>query len=149
MATHPPRVTYFTVVAHALTGGRAYDGDERSPMGFLKLTTTGRKSGKQRTVELLYLRDGASYVVTASNGGSQRNPGWYFNLVANPQVTITAHGKRMRAVAEVAGAEKRRALWARLTAIATMYAGYEQRTQREIPMVALSPLDETDPARGG
>lgn len=147
MATRPPRITYFTVIAHALTGGRAYDGDETSSMGFLKLTTTGRKTGQQRTTELLYLRDGATYVVIASNGGAARNPGWYFNLTANPRVTITVHGKRLRAVAEVAGPEKRRALWARLTAIAPMYAGYERRTQREIPMVILSLLDESDPSR--
>jgi deazaflavin-dependent oxidoreductase (nitroreductase family) len=147
MASYPKRITYFTVIAHALTGGRAYDGDANSPMGFLKLTTTGRKTGQQRTTELLYLRDGAAYVVIASNGGALRNPGWYFNLTANPQVTIAVHGKRLRAVAEVAGPEKRRALWARLIAMAPMYAGYERRTEREIPMVILSPLDESDPGR--
>lgn len=147
MTIRPRRVTYFTVIAHALTGGRAYDGDANSPTGFLKLTTTGRKSGQQRTVELLYTRNGAAYVVTASNSGAERHPGWYYNLVANPQVTITVHGQRLGAVAEVAGLEKRAQLWARLTEIAPMYAGYEQRTRREIPMVILSPLDESDPSR--
>lgn len=148
MERRPRKITYFTVIAHALTGGRAFDGDATSPMGFLKLTTTGRKSGQQRTAELLYIRDGAAYVVTASNGGGQRHPGWYFNLTSNPRVTITVHGQRFGAVAEVAGPEKRAALWARLIAQASMYAGYERRMQREIPMVILSPLDESDAVRG-
>lgn len=111
MAQFPMRLNYFSVMMNMLTGGRAYAGDERSPAGFLKLTTTGRKSGQQRASTLIYLRDGPSYVVTASYGGSPRNPGWYYNLVANPQVTITVRGASLPAVAEVAGPEKRRDLW--------------------------------------
>src|SRR5262249_38881415 len=87
MATKTMRMSYFTVIAHALTGGRAYAGDENSPAGFLKLTTTGRKTGQARTVELMYLRDGTRYVVAASNAGRQRNPGWYFNVQSTPQPT--------------------------------------------------------------
>ena len=135
------RMSYFTVIAHALTGGRAYDGDENSPAGFLKLTTTGRKSGQARTVELLYLRDGPRYVVTASNAGKQRNPGWYFNAQSNPQVTVRVHGRDVPTIAEVATPEQRSILWARLIEIAPFYAGYERRITREIPMVLLTPLD--------
>jgi deazaflavin-dependent oxidoreductase (nitroreductase family) len=145
MSQQPLRLTYFSVIAYTLTGGRAYAGDEASPAGFLKLTTTGRKSGQQRTVTLLYLRDGPNYVLTASNAGSDRHPGWYYNLVANPRATLTVHGKSLPAVAEVAGPEKRRQLWARLTQIASMYKGYETRTMREIPMLILSPLTASDP----
>ncbi|HEX8997503.1 MAG TPA: nitroreductase/quinone reductase family protein [Ktedonobacterales bacterium] len=135
-------VSYFTVIMHALTGGRAYRGDESSPAGFLKLTTTGRKTGMQRTTELVYLRDGADYVVTASYGGGPRNPSWFYNLRSNPDVTIDVHGGRKRGVAEVADPEKRKELWARLIAIAPMYRGYEKRTQREIPMVIVHPAAE-------
>jgi F420H(2)-dependent quinone reductase len=138
------RLSYFSVLAHVMTGGRAYRGDPDSPAGFLKLTTTGRKSGKPRTVRLLYIRDGSAFVVTASNAGKPRHPGWYFNVRSNPQVTIDVYGARLRAVAEIAGPEKRAALWARLLEIAPFYAGYVKRAQREIPMALVRPLAESE-----
>jgi deazaflavin-dependent oxidoreductase (nitroreductase family) len=141
MATKTMRMSYFTVFAHALTGGRAYAGNETSPAGFLKLTTTGRKTGQARTVELLYMRDGPRYVVTASNAGRQRNPGWYFNVQSTPQVTLHVHGRELPALAQVASPEQRRVLWARLLEIAPFYGGYERRVTREIPMVILTPLN--------
>jgi deazaflavin-dependent oxidoreductase (nitroreductase family) len=141
MATKKMRMSYFTVFAHALTGGRAYAGDENSPAGFLKLTTTGRKSGQPRTVELLYMRDGPRYVVTASNAGKARNPGWYFNAQSTPQVTLHAHGRDIPALAQVASPEQRNILWSRLIEVAPFYGGYERRITREIPMVLLTPLD--------
>ena len=141
MPQKPKRLNYFSVLMYHLTGGRAYRGGPDSPAGFLQLTTTGRKSGKQRTVHLLYIRDGSAYVTIASNGGRQRNPGWLFNVRSNPQVTMQVHGAQVSAVAEIAGPEKRRELWARLLEIAPFYEGYEKRTQREIPMVLLRPAD--------
>ncbi|HEU5344000.1 MAG TPA: nitroreductase family deazaflavin-dependent oxidoreductase [Ktedonobacterales bacterium] len=140
----PRTVSYLTVILHALTGGRAFDGDATSPVGFLKLTTVGRKSGQSRTAELIYIRDGDAYALTASNGGKPRNPGWFYNLQANPAVTIKVHGVRQRATAEVADPAKRDELWARLTQIAPMYKGYETRTQRVIPMVLVRPIREAD-----
>jgi deazaflavin-dependent oxidoreductase (nitroreductase family) len=135
------KLNYFSVVLYHLTGERAYRGSADSPAGFLKLTTTGRKSGQPRTVHLLYIRDDAAYVVTASNGGKQRPPGWFFNVSSNPQVTMHVHGTQVSAVAEVADSDKRRELWARLLSLAPMYAGYEKHTSREIPMVILRPVD--------
>ena len=143
-----PKLSYFSVLLYHLTGGRAYRGSADSPAGFLKLTTTGRKSGKQRTVHLLYIRDGSAYVVTASNGGRQHSPGWFFNVQSLPDVTIRVHGIQRRAVAEVAGPEKRKELWARLLESASMYAGYAQRTKREIPMVLLHPVEEAEAKAG-
>ncbi len=147
MVQKPTRLSYFSVLAHLVTGGRDYRGDADSPAGFLKLTTTGRRSGKARTVELIYIRDGSAYVLTASNGGRPRHPGWFFNVRSNPQVTIEVHGTRRRAEAEIAGPEQRSALWARLLEIAPFYAGYEKRTQREIPMVLVRPTDEPEAPR--
>ena len=136
------RLSYFSVMMYHLTGERAYRGSADSPAGFLKLTTTGRKSGKQRSTHLIYIRDGSAYVVTASNGGKQRHPGWFYNARSNPQVTIQVQDTQLSAVAEVAGPEKRKELWARLLSIAPFYAGYEKRASREIPMVILRPVDE-------
>jgi deazaflavin-dependent oxidoreductase (nitroreductase family) len=132
------QITYFSVFGYLLSGGRA-DRGANAPAGFLKLTTTGRKSGLQRVHSLVYLRDGADYVLTASNSGNERDPGWLYNIRANPQVTLDVHGARINGIAEVAGPEKRRELWARLVAIAPMYQGYEKRTQRVIPMVIVHP----------
>jgi len=137
-----PRLSYFSVLMYHLTGGRAYRGSADSPAGFLQLTTTGRTSGKQRRVHLISLRDGSAYVITASNGGRPRHPGWLFNLRSTPQVTMHVQDRHVRAVAEVAGPEKRRELWARLLSIAPLYAGYEKHAKREIPMVILQPADE-------
>ncbi|HLV97634.1 MAG TPA: nitroreductase/quinone reductase family protein [Ktedonobacterales bacterium] len=139
MAQKTPKLSYFSVMMYLLTGYRAFRGSADSPAGFLQLTTTGRKSGKQRRVHLIYIRDGADYVVTASNGGRQRHPGWFFNVRSNPHVTMQAQDTHMSAVAEVASPEKRAVLWARLLEIAPFYAGYEKRTTREIPMVLLHP----------
>jgi deazaflavin-dependent oxidoreductase (nitroreductase family) len=136
------RLSYFSVMLYHLTGERAYRGSADSPSGFLKLTTTGRKSGKQRSVHLIYIRDGSAYVVTASNGGKQRDPGWLFNVRSNPRVSMQVQDTQVSAVAEVAGPDKRRELWARLLEIAPLYAGYEKHTSREIPMVILQPVDE-------
>ena len=136
------RLNYFSVLLYHLTGERAYRGSTDSPAGFLKLITTGRKSGKQRSVHLIYIRDGSAYVISASNGGRQRHPGWFFNARSNPQVTIKIQGTEVSAVAEIAGPEKRRELWAQLLSIAPLYAGYEKHTSREIPMVILRPVDD-------
>jgi len=139
------KMTYVSVILYHLTGERAFRGNAESPAGFLKLTTTGRKSGQPRTVHLLSIRDGSAYVVTASNGGKQRPPGWLFNVRSNPGVSIQAQDRQLSAVAEIAEADKRRELWARLLEIAPMYAGYEKQTSREIPMVILRPVDEQRP----
>lgn len=136
------KMNYVSVILYHLTGGRAFRGSADSPSGFLKLTTTGRKSGQPRTVHLFYIRDGSAYVVTASNGGKQRPPGWLFNVRSNPKVSIQVQDRQLSAVAEIAEADKRKELWARLLEIAPMYAGYEKRTSREISMVILRPVEE-------
>jgi deazaflavin-dependent oxidoreductase (nitroreductase family) len=135
-----PRLSYRHVFLYALSRGRIDPSDNQA--GFLKLTTVGRKSGKQRTVDLLYIKDGASYVLTASNGGKNKHPGWFFNLQSNPEAAIEVKGRQKKAVAEIAGPEKRRELWAKLLEIAPLYKGYEKRTDREIPMVILHPSEE-------
>jgi deazaflavin-dependent oxidoreductase (nitroreductase family) len=123
-----PRITYRHITLYAISGGRIDPSSDQA--GFLKLTTTGRKSGKERTVTLLYIGDADSYVVTASNGGKDAHPGWYFNVQSNPEVTIQVKKQTKKAIAEVAGPERRRELWPRLLEIDPMYAGYEKRGSR-------------------
>lgn len=108
----------------------------------LLLTTTGRKTGKQRTLPLVYIMDGSAYVITASAGGADKHPGWFFNIRSNPQATIQVKDKHITVMAEIAGPEKKPELWARLVEVAPNFAGYQKRTSREIPMVILHPVEE-------
>ncbi len=112
-------------------------------MPVLELTTTGRKSGQPRTVLLTSpIQDGAALVVVASRGGDDTHPAWFLNLVENPRVEVSLQGKPKEARrARVATAEERARLWPVLTADHTMYADYQTRTTREIPLVLLEPLD--------
>jgi F420H(2)-dependent quinone reductase len=108
----------------------------------LLLTTTGRKSGKQHTAPLGYITDNGNYVICASNGGQPKHPAWYFNVTANPQVTIEVMDKKITATAEVTKGEERKRLFDALVAAAPNYAAYETSTTREIPMVVLHPISQ-------
>jgi deazaflavin-dependent oxidoreductase (nitroreductase family) len=105
----------------------------------LLLTTTGRKSGQARTSPLLYLPDGADLAVVASYGGDDRFPAWYHNLVANPEVSAEVDGKTVQLRATVADAATKARLWPELLKMYKTYDSYQKKTDREIPVVLLSP----------
>ena len=105
----------------------------------LLLDHVGAKSGTQRTIPLLYVEDGDNVVLVASKGGHPRNPAWYHNLRAHPDTTVQI-GSELRPVrARVATREERERLWPKAIATYSGYAGYQKRTQREIPLVILEP----------
>ena len=126
------------VVLFRLSGGRL---GGRIPSGapVLLLTTTGRKSGKQRTLPLLYLEDAGRYVVIASVGGAPKHPAWYLNLLANPGATIEVGRRKLRVTASTASAEERARLWPLTVQMYPGYEDYQARTSREIPVVILTP----------
>ena len=128
------------VFLYRSTGGRI--GGRIQGLPVLLLTTTGRKSGKPRTVPLGYLRDGSTYVIIASYGGLPRHPAWFFNLQSHPEANIQAKKVQVQVRAELANPEKKRELWARLLEVAPGYANYQKRTSRDIPMVILHSVDE-------
>lgn len=136
------KLSMFSLILYNLTGGRVHLGGAKDPVGLLVLTTTGRKSGGPRSVSLVYIRNGSSYVVAAANAGRDTHPGWYFNLRSNPQVTLRMKNQQVKAVAEVASPEQKSQLWEQLVEAAPSFAGYAKRTRREIPMVLLHPVDE-------
>ncbi|HZB32726.1 MAG TPA: nitroreductase family deazaflavin-dependent oxidoreductase [Streptosporangiaceae bacterium] len=105
----------------------------------LLLTTVGRKSGKERVTPLIYQREGDAYLVVASKGGSATPPDWYLNLQANPDVGVQVRGERTPARARTATAAEKPALWRKMTAVWPDYDGYQQKTDREIPVVILEP----------
>ena len=128
------------VFLYNVSGGRI--GGKMGKMPVLLLTTTGRKTGKQRTLPLMYIMDGPAYVITASAGGAEKHPGWFFNIRSSQQATIQVKDTQIQVTAEIAGPEKKSELWARLVAIAPNFAGYQKRTSRDIPMVILRPVEE-------
>jgi deazaflavin-dependent oxidoreductase (nitroreductase family) len=105
----------------------------------LLLDHVGAKSGKLRTAPLAYLRDGDDYVIVASKGGYPRNPAWFHNLVANPDTTIQVGTKRLAVHARVADPDERARLWPEIVNLYDGYRGYQERTDREIPLVILEP----------
>ena len=108
-----------------------------APVGLL--TTTGRKSGAQRTTPLIYLADGERIVLVASQGGMPRHPLWYDNLAEKPEVAFQTPKGERRYRACTANAAEKAALWPRLVAIYRDYDDYQKRTDREIPVVVLEP----------
>ncbi|HEV2891566.1 MAG TPA: nitroreductase family deazaflavin-dependent oxidoreductase [Frankiaceae bacterium] len=104
------------------------------------LETTGRKSGQtRRTMLTAPVVDGDTVVLVASYGGDDRHPAWYLNLTANPDVTVELAGRRREMRARTATAEEKAALWPRITKAYKGYAGYQRRTDRDIPVVLLTP----------
>ena len=114
-------------------GARLVDND------MLLLTTSGRRSGRRRTVPLLYLRDGRRYVVIASYGGRDHHPDWYLNLGSDPDAEVRVGARRIPVRAVTASREERERLWPRVVAAYDGYRAYQGRTDREIPVVLLDP----------
>ncbi len=111
-------------------------------MPVLLLTTTGRRSGKARTTPLTFFRDGNDLVVIASNGGSDRSPGWWLNLQHNPRAAVEIGNDELAVTARAAPAEQRERLWVEITATYSGYARYQDKTARRIPVVLLTPRSE-------
>jgi deazaflavin-dependent oxidoreductase (nitroreductase family) len=103
----------------------------------LLLSTTGRRSGEERTTPLIYGQNGDAYVVVASKGGHPTHPAWYLNLVAEPKVELQVTADRFPARARTATAEERARLWPLMASIWPAYDDYQAKTEREIPVVVL------------
>jgi deazaflavin-dependent oxidoreductase (nitroreductase family) len=117
------------------TGGEL-GHDWRKGTSILLLTTTGRKSGEERTTPLIYGTSGDAYVVVASNGGGDP-PGWFVNLEAQPDVEVQVLDDVFPARARVATPEEKPALWEQMVGEWPDYAAYQRRASREIPVVVL------------
>ncbi|MFI5307394.1 MAG: nitroreductase family deazaflavin-dependent oxidoreductase, partial [Polyangiales bacterium] len=124
------------------TDGRVGASTGIGGMPTLLLTTIGRKSGLPRTVPLPYFPHPEGYVVVASYAGGPRNPAWYDNLVAQPEVELQIGARRVPATALPASPSERPEIWSRVLSIAPMYADYERIAPREIPLVVLREADE-------
>jgi deazaflavin-dependent oxidoreductase (nitroreductase family) len=127
-------------VALKLSFGRV--GWQALKMPVIELTTTGRKTGRPRSVMLTSpLQEGTTIVVVASRGGDDAHPAWFLNLRDNPDVEVVLQGKpKQHMRARIASPEERARLWPRVTADHKNYAGYQTKTEREIPLVLLEPV---------
>ncbi len=106
----------------------------------LLLKTTGRKSGERFIFPLFYGRAGDGYFVVASKGGAPQHPGWYRNILADPEVEIQVGTAKVKARARTAVGEERARLWEEALRFWPPYADYQRKTEREIPVVVLDPI---------
>jgi F420H(2)-dependent quinone reductase len=107
----------------------------------LVLTTTGRRTGRARSVLLQYFPDGEDLVVVAANGGMPALPAWYLNLVANPDAVAEVDGRTLRVHADELSAGEAESFWPRVLDAAPDYARYPRRTSRRLPLVRLHAVD--------
>jgi deazaflavin-dependent oxidoreductase (nitroreductase family) len=120
---------------YRITGGAA----QNPKYPTMLLTVTGRKTGKARTVPLVYVSDGDRLVIAAAYAGSDVNPTWWLNLRDNPKAIARLRNRTMTVHAEPAKPDERADLWRRLVAMYPYFAEYQTRTRREIPVVILTP----------
>lgn len=105
----------------------------------LLLHHTGAKTGTERVTPLVYLAVDGKYAIFASKGGAPTNPDWFHNIVANPEVEIEVGTDTISATAEVLDSDERDAIWSRQKELMPGFAEYEQKTDREIPVIVLDP----------
>ena len=126
------------------TGGKLFGRMGKSPI--LLLNTVGRKSGKKRTSPLLYAMDGEDFVIIASKGGASAHPAWYLNLIANPEAMVEVGDREVRVRAEEADSEEKSRLWQKMVEMYPAYDAYQEKTEREIPLLVLRPVERGGPS---
>jgi deazaflavin-dependent oxidoreductase (nitroreductase family) len=117
------------------TGGRR--GYDWRGTKILLLSTLGRRSGEQRTTPLIHRVDGGRWIVVASKGGAPANPAWFENLLAEPAVTVQVLDEVFPARASIAEGAERDRLWKLMSEVWPAYDEYQQKTDRQIPVVVL------------
>jgi deazaflavin-dependent oxidoreductase (nitroreductase family) len=125
------------VPLYRISGGRVGNKIGRAPV--LLLTTTGRRSGQQRTAPVLYLADGERLIVIGSNAGNVREPAWSLNMKANPDAEVEIGRVRRRVRARVAEGDERAELWRRMNEQYEGFDDYDARTSRDIAVFVLDP----------
>jgi F420H(2)-dependent quinone reductase len=140
MARLKPRTIRLMGRIHAwlwkLAGGKL--GNVTGGAPFMMLVTKGRKTGSLRTTPVLYLQDGADFIVVASFGGNDMHPAWYLNLESCPEAEIIIKGQRRKVLACTLLPREKELVWSRLVTLYPQFAAYQKRTRREIPLVRLS-----------
>ncbi len=121
------------------SGGRG--GNTMRGVPVIILWTRGKSTGAVRKTPLMRVRDGDRYAVVASQGGAPKNPVWYDNLVADPHVSLQDGPDLRDFIARTATAEEKAQWWPKATAVWPDYDDYQRKTDREIPLVILEPIE--------
>jgi deazaflavin-dependent oxidoreductase (nitroreductase family) len=116
-------------------------GGQLANMSVLLLTMTGAKSGRTITKPLVYTTDGDRIVIIASFAGAPKSPAWYNNLVANPVATVEVGSERFQVRAAVTAGEERQRLFDRQAEKMPIFAEYQKKTTRQIPVIVLTRID--------
>ena len=137
-------MSHANTAVYRLTGGRVggtwrVGSALRNGVDICLLTSTGRRSGEERTVPLLHLPDGDRVLLVASQGGLPQHPAWYYNVRADPNVTVQFGQRKHRMTARVATEHERADLWPRLVDKHADFAEYQRNTARQIPVVICEP----------
>jgi len=127
-------------VVYKMSSGRLMNkGPANKPICLV--TMTGRKTGKKRDIPLMHVPDGEQKILVASLGGISKNPVWYYNLKATPDITITADGITRPYRAREVGSEEKASLWPLIVEAYPPYDEYQARTDRNIPVFVCDPTD--------
>jgi deazaflavin-dependent oxidoreductase (nitroreductase family) len=129
--------TRLNVLVYRLSGGRLMNSMQGTPICLV--TMTGARTGKRRTIPLMYNPNGEDVILVASLGGAPQNPLWYHNLVAHPDVEIQLGTSRRKMRCRQASGEEKAALWPGIVANFPSYGAYQRRTDRDIPVMICSP----------
>jgi deazaflavin-dependent oxidoreductase (nitroreductase family) len=138
MSTSPADFNAQIIEEFHANGGRV--GGPMEGMPLLLLHHTGAKSGKSRINPLAYQADGGRYVIFASKAGAPTNPDWYYNLKAQPNVSIEVGTDTIDVVASEASGEERERLFRTQAERVPQFADYEQKAERVIPVIVLTPV---------
>lgn len=125
------------VSLYRVSGGKF--ANRVSGLPILLITTFGRKSGKPHTNPVVYLRDGDTFLVSASSGGMAWHPGWYLNLKARPEATIQVHDLTVDVKATILEGAERDQMYTRFKVASSNFVKYEKNTSRVIPVIRLTP----------
>lgn len=137
-----PIVRLFTnlhVLLYKLTNGKA----QVAKYPTLLLTVKGRKSGQPRTTPLIYTRDGDRFVIAAAYSGSDQNPVWWLNLQQSMEAVVQVNSSTVKVRAALATTQERERLWTQLVAMYPYFTEYQERTQRQIPIILLNPIENS------
>jgi deazaflavin-dependent oxidoreductase (nitroreductase family) len=135
--TIAPKIDRFLIPA---TNGRLSTVPTH-PIGVV--TMMGAKSGQPRPTPLVCTPDGDDWILVASNGGSKKNPSWYYNLKANPEVTLQISGNTGSYIAREVSGDERETYWEKAADLYAGYDAYSKRSGRDIPVFVLSPKEDS------
>ena len=116
---------------------RTYGGQVQGRASLILLTTRGAKTGQPRIAPLMLVENGDRILAVASKGGYPSHPDWYLNLLAHPEVTVEVGTEKFETTARILTGEEREHAFARAAEVFPPYADYQQKTAREIPVIAL------------